>query len=384
MNKSLNHYPGKLGIQQRVLPEYRAGFFDLLAEACEGGLSIFAGDVPLKETIPEASELNVAKYVKSQNYHFSDVASRYYFLWQRGLLDWLEKWDPDVLIVEANPRYLSTNRAIQWMHSRGKAVIGWGLGAPPLEGSRTLGGQFNTFLRNYLRHRLYNQLDAMIAYSHKGAREYRDFLSTHKQIYVATNAVARRPTEISNERPPYFEDRPVVLYVGRIQKRKKIDHLIRTIASLPEELHPELWIVGDGPDRSNMEQLARKIYPKTKFFGIKKGESLSSIYRNADLFVLPGTGGLAVQEAMSYALPVIVAEGDGTQGDLVKPGNGWLIPSDDEEALLETLKIALSAPERLRKMGKDSFRIVHDEVNIEQMVSIFIEAINHSAARNTS
>ena len=42
-------------------------------------------------------------------------------------------------------------------------------------------------------------------------------------------------------------------------------------------------------------------------------------FAGADLFVLPGTGGLAVQEAMSYALPVIVAKGDGTQEDLVRP-----------------------------------------------------------------
>jgi len=383
MNKPTPRFPGKLGIQQRVLPAYRVEFFDLLAESCDGGLIIFAGDVPREESIPTASELNVAKYVKSHNYHFLDVQSSYYFLWQGGLVNWLENWNPDVLIVEANPRYLSTNRGIQWMHARGKPVIGWGLGAPPVGRPRSIGGQINAFLRNYLRQRLYNQLDAMIAYSHKGAKEYTDLLSTQNQIYAASNAVARRPAAISTERPPKFEDIPVVLYVGRIQKRKNLDLLIRTCASLPENLHPKLWIVGDGPDRSELERLAGKIYPEVEFFGMQKGEELASIFMKADLFVLPGTGGLAVQEAMSYALPVIVAEGDGTQVDLVKPDNGWLIPSDDEETLLETLKNALSDPERLRKMGKNSFRIVQEEVNIEQMVNTFIEAINNSAGRNT-
>jgi glycosyltransferase involved in cell wall biosynthesis len=95
--------------------------------------------------------------------------------------------------------------------------------------------------------------------------------------------------------------------------------------------------------------------------------------------VLPGTGGLAVQEALSYALPVIVAEGDGTQRDLVKPDNGWLISSNDEDALLETLKLALSDPARLRQMGICSYQIVQSEVNIDQMVNTFVNAINNTA-----
>jgi glycosyltransferase involved in cell wall biosynthesis len=86
-----------------------------------------------------------------------------------------------------------------------------------------------------------------------------------------------------------------------------------------------------------------------------------------------------VQEAMSYALPVIVAEGDGTQEDLVSEDNGWLIPSDDELALFETLKFALSDPIRLRKMGQSSYKIVQDEVNIERMVEVFIEALDKTS-----
>jgi glycosyltransferase involved in cell wall biosynthesis len=99
-------------------------------------------------------------------------------------------------------------------------------------------------------------------------------------------------------------------------------------------------------------------------------------YSRADLFVLPGTGGLAVQEAMAYGLPVIVAEGDGTQDDLVRSGNGWLIPSDNEQALRETLEEALTDPMRLHKMGAASFNIVQEEINIEHMVEVFVEAAN--------
>jgi glycosyltransferase involved in cell wall biosynthesis len=95
----------------------------------------------------------------------------------------------------------------------------------------------------------------------------------------------------------------------------------------------------------------------------------------ADLFVLPGTGGLAIQEAMSYGLPVIVAQGDGTQDDLVRAENGWQVPPDDFEALIAAMKDALSDVARLRRMGEESYRIVKEEINIEKMVDTFVTVL---------
>ena len=96
----------------------------------------------------------------------------------------------------------------------------------------------------------------------------------------------------------------------------------------------------------------------------------------ADLFALPGTGGLAVQEAMAHGLPVIVAKGDGTQDDLVRAGNGWQIPPEDYGALVSTMRDALSDIPRLRKMGDESFRIVSEEINIGTMAGTFVRALN--------
>jgi glycosyltransferase involved in cell wall biosynthesis len=79
---------------------------------------------------------------------------------------------------------------------------------------------------------------------------------------------------------------------------------------------------------------------------------------------------------MSYGLPVIVAQGDGTQDDLVREENGWQIPPNDFEALVLTIKDALSNVARLRKMGKESYRIVAEEINIEKMVETFVIALN--------
>jgi glycosyltransferase involved in cell wall biosynthesis len=93
---------------------------------------------------------------------------------------------------------------------------------------------------------------------------------------------------------------------------------------------------------------------------------------------LPGTGGLAVQQAMSYALPVIAAQADGTQEDLISVDNGWQVPADDIPALESTLREALENKIKLREMGKEGYRIVAEEINLNKMVDVFIEVLNRS------
>lgn len=363
-------FPGRVGLQQRVVPDYRALFFDSLAVACQKGLSLFAGDPLPVEAIAVASELKAAQLYHARNYHFLNPASSIYLCWQAGLLHWLNAWRPDALIVEANPRYASTRRAIHWMHAHFRPVIGWGLGAPPVPKQ----GLVNRY-RQWERVSFLRSLDAIIAYSHRGADEYRSLGFPVERILVAPNAVASRPAAPPAERPTGYQGRPVVLFVGRLQTRKRVDLLLSACAGLPESLKPRLVIIGDGPARHEWMSLAQVLYPMAEFPGALHGNELEPYYHMADLFVLPGTGGLAVQQAMAHGLPVIVAQGDGTQDDLIRPSNGIQVPPDDLPALTQALELILSDAGRLRQMGAESFRIVAEEVNLEKMVRVFVEAL---------
>ena len=362
----MKKFYGRLGLQQRVLPSYRVSFFDMLASACEGGMSLFAGQARAVESIA-SGEPQVAEYAPAQNIHIFN--GPLYFCYQRGFLDWLSDWNPDALIVEANPRYLSTPAAIKWMQARGRPVIGWGLGAPP----PSVSPHFPRKWGESKRGAFINRFDALIAYSQRGADEYAALGFPQDKIFVAHNAVAPAPTEKPDDRPQ-TTDYLTILFVGRLQARKRIDALLRACAELPDT--PRLGIVGDGPERENLEALAKQIYSSAEFIGAKHGNELKPYFTEADLFVLPGTGGLAVQEAMSHGLPVIVAKGDGTQDDLVRAENGWQIPPGDYEALVSTMKDALSDIPRLRKMGEESYRIVSQEINLEKMVEGFVGVLN--------
>ncbi|MDP1779649.1 MAG: glycosyltransferase family 4 protein, partial [Anaerolineales bacterium] len=223
-----------------------------------------------------------------------------------------------------------------------------------------------------VRSHFINQFDAMLTYSQRGADEYAALGYPREKIFVAHNSVSPAPT--FNVERPTFNVKPTILFVGRLQARKRVDYLLRACAEI--EPRPRLIIIGDGPERAGLESLAKNVYPSAEFIGSKHGAELKPYYEQADLFVLPGTGGLAVQEAMSYGLPVIVAKGDGTQDDLVREGNGWQINPEDYGALVSTMQNALSDMARLRKMGAESYRIVSEEINIQKMVDVFVRALN--------
>lgn len=372
MNSADETFSGRVGLQQRVLPSYRAQFFDMLAEACAGGLGVFAGQPARGESILTAHTLHQAQLTPANNLHLADPSKPYYLCWQRGLIRWLEGWQPEVLILEANPRYLSSRLAVRWMHARRRPVIGWGLGVASARGRLAS-------LRLSERTGFLRSLDAVIAYSPLGAEQYRSLGLPSARVFVAPNAAAPRPQGPSPERPLAYTGQPVVLFVGRLQRRKRVDLLLRACAALPAEIRPRLRVVGDGPALAELQSLAEQVYPHAEFPGALQGAELSAHFLQADLFVLPGTGGLAVQQAMAHALPVIVAEGDGTQEALVRPENGWLVPPGSLQALTQALRAALSDAPTLRRMGQNSYRRVVDEVNLQAMTAVFMDVIRSVA-----
>ncbi len=359
----------KLGILQRVLTDYRVRFFDFLAGEFPSGVEIAAGDPRPEEQIITGVPQKCAFHAV-RNIHV--LKGGLYLCQQVGVIEWLESCQPDALIVEANPRYLATPQVVRWMHQRKRPVVGWGLGVPP-------GGA----IRANLRLAFLKQFDALLTYSRAGQSQYAAAGLLPESIFLAPNAAAFRPTGDAPAHRVSFADGPAkVLFVGRLQARKRVDLLLQACAELEPGIQPDLVIVGDGPEKAALQALAEEVYPKAEFTGDLRGTDLDDCFREADLFVLPGTGGLALQQALSFALPAIAAEGDGTQMDLVRPENGWLVKPGDLQSLKSALRLALTNPMDLVIKGQESFRIVRDEVNMERMADAFEAAVRFAIERS--
>lgn len=111
---------------------------------------------------------------------------------------------------------------------------------------------------------------------------------------------------------------PLLIYVGRLAIEKRIDVLRPVLAELP---HVRLAIIGEGPERANLEAMFAGT--NTVFTGFLSGDDLSAAYAAADIFVFPGeheTFGNVVLEAMASGLPALVASHSGLKDHT---HNGW-------------------------------------------------------------
>lgn len=361
----VGRFDGRVGLQQRVLPAYRLPFVDRLAAACAGGLEVFAGAPDKGEGILTGAKPTNAVWLRAANQ--SLLGGPAWLLRQPGLDDWIARWSPQVLVLEANIRYLSNWGAARLAHSQGAAVLGWGLGVPSAESGPGL--------RRWLWRRFLGRFDGVIGYSTAGAAQYRSLGVPADRVFVALNAAVDLPERVV-QRKPATGRQLRVLFVGRLQARKRLDRLIHACAQL--EFSVELRVVGDGPARAELEALAAARFPRTEFTGALRGQPLVAALAWGDLFVLPGTGGLALQQAMAHGLPVIAAEGDGSQHDLVRPDNGWLLPPKNDEALLQALRQAASDPLGLLTRGRASRRIVEQTANPDFMVRVFLQAFRRA------
>jgi glycosyltransferase involved in cell wall biosynthesis len=237
-----------------------------------------------------------------------------------------------------------------------------------------------------LRSRLYRTFDAVIAYSSKAAEDYRRAGVPDERIFVARNAVSTESAdaaqshfpsdgpEVQNWRHSHGLSRQTVICVGRLIAEKRLDILIEACRAIGEDC--DLVIVGDGPERKALECLASERFTRTRFLGHLEGDDLSIAFAASDLFVLPGTGGLAIYEAMAHGKPVIVGQGDGTEVDLVHDGkNGALVAPGDMAALTAAIQTYLKQPEMALKAGHESRKIVEEEVSIDRMALTFIDAL---------
>src|SRR6266545_4816814 len=166
---------------------------------------------------------------------------------------------------------------------------------------------------------------------------------------------------------PFRDGEAILLYVGRYTAVKRLSLLVGAHARAPERLGRPLPLVLVGGHPGEWEgkhplAVARALGNEQVFLaGWRPHELLPLALNAADLLVLPSVAeafGLVLVEAMSCGLPVIAAEAPGP-AEIVAAGTGWLVPSDDEDALAEALVTAASDAEERRRRGARAYRHSH-------------------------
>jgi glycosyltransferase involved in cell wall biosynthesis len=190
-------------------------------------------------------------------------------------------------------------------------------------------------------HRIWGWADwpnVLTAVSHYVARDMRD-VSGRKDVYVLPNGI--NPRDWTPHNPPAAGEvvPPRVTTVMRFTKRKRPQEVIRAIpkvhAQLPPELRPRFTLIGDGPERQNVErEIARLgVGDWVELTGYRARHEIREILARSSLFILPTSKealSIATLEARCCGLPV-VAMNHGGVGDLITHGReGFLANTSGE------------------------------------------------------
>jgi glycosyltransferase involved in cell wall biosynthesis len=201
----------------------------------------------------------------------------------------------------------------------------------------------------------------------------RKYFALHNGINIVNGATPRK-----------LKDRTVFLTIARLVPRKRVDLLIEAFSKL-SQIHSSiaLTIVGDGPERGNLENLARQRLGQSysdsiSFMGFRSIEELETIYANSDVYVFSGLNegsSMSMLDALAYGLPVIATDDDGNRLYVEHGKNGFLV---DEMSLgfFNCMNEMLSNPDTYTEMSKNALdsaqRFSWDEVS-EQYVTIITE-----------
>jgi len=173
-----------------------------------------------------------------------------------------------------------------------------------------------------------------------------------------------RPGSITyrdQELAPFRSGGPVLLYVGRYTAVKRLPLLISAHTRAVERLGKPapLVLVGGHPGEWEGEHplaTARRLGSRQVFLaGWRPHEELPQALNAADALVLPSVAeafGLVLVEAMACGLPVIACHTHGPAAIVADGNTGWLIPPDDEDALVDSLLTVATGQQERRTRGR--------------------------------
>jgi glycosyltransferase involved in cell wall biosynthesis len=194
--------------------------------------------------------------------------------------------------------------------------------------------------------------------------------------YAVDNLFFQHECEVASESREEFRkslgldaSRPVILFAAKLISRKRCTDLIEAFLRLSnsdsQAPRPYLLIVGDGEERSALEEQAKRAKPgDIHFLGFQNQSELPRYYNLCDVFVLASVDepwGLAINEVMNAARAVIVSDEVGCQKNLVRDGvNGGVVRARDPQSLADSLRAVLASEQTWKAMGAESLKIVQN------------------------
>ena len=237
----------------------------------------------------------------------------------------------------------------------------------------------NQFIMNQLYYLRQKMADALILYSQNELK----YIKTNKnKVFIANNTINQYKytlhSKVDELKSKYnISHANNVLFVGRIQKRKKLQLLLEVFSKRVE--NHGLIIVGDGitQEMRNIINNNDNIYYLGPIYNL---DTLSEVYSISDVFCIPGEIGLGLNEAFLFGLPVITTYIRETSEMylLFKNNiNGLLYKKDNVDDLADKLLYLLDNKNVRDEFSQNARKSFEENAKIEYMYDGFINAIKY-------
>jgi glycosyltransferase involved in cell wall biosynthesis len=167
--------------------------------------------------------------------------------------------------------------------------------------------------------------------------------------------VAPMPVATDLFGPGLSRDGQRLLFVGRLMPQKGIEHLVHALASMKSQA--SLDIVGDGPGRASLTQLAQQlgVSSRIRWHGQLTHSELPALYQRAAAVVVPSVDeglGLVAVEALLCETPVVAFDSGGLRDVIQHNKTGLLVKPGDRTGLARTLDDLLVRDGRGSELGR--------------------------------
>ena len=274
-------------------------------------------------------------------------------MWQTGLLQVALGREFDALILLGDVYWPTTWLAAMMARMRGKRTLYWTIGWMRREG-RLKGILWTLFMK---------APHGLLLYGHFArGRALATGMFNPENLYVIRNCLDYETQRTARESLPRHvgreererlfpgSGRPVALCVSRLQARRRLDLLIEAAAIMASRGSPcDILLVGDGPERDNLAQLAQEKKVSLCMPGACYDQmQLARYTMSATVTVAPGLVGLTAMQSLAFGVPVITHDDryeQAPESEVLEEGrSGYLFESGNLQSLVDAMMRATASP----------------------------------------
>lgn len=368
----------KVLISPVVLPEFRIGLYNRLNSDSDLDITIAHGSL----SMPVFESEQERKFSESLLYNKEIKMIGFSFVWQKGLLEEIIKGNYDIFVAQGNFGILTNYLCLiyQWLKGNKNMVWMCAYERPEIKGGKK-------FIRNLITGAILKLFNRGVAYS-THARDYlidRGMPCDRVNIIGNTNDVVSlnnmiHDLNVEKCRKELNLKKHVILFIGKFTAAKKIDLLIQAMDELVAKRGRDdlqLVLVGNGPVRQGLEDLVAhfNLQEYVRFEGIVI-EGKEKYFRAASVAVMPGSGGLMINDCMAARLPIILAYSDGTHLDLIKDQEtGILFEKDNVTSLADRILMLIENDDLKTKIKDNAEKLILKKYSLDKMSENFIDAL---------